>query len=185
MDILLFFVAPSPPLPAISAGFDHPLTQYLAQPVMHQTCCPQYTICLDVTKFKPNKGQRHVLNRLDRYLNSDSSSASGKKATHRRGGKVETAVVGGVGGGAAASSSSNKSGGGGGGGSVGRGVSAEGGGRGGRGGSSVDSERVGALSECVAAAAVDALAGGAVLGLEMDAAWSSSVAAWSKVGWCA
>lgn len=38
---------------------------------MHETCCPQYTIRLDVSKFKPSKAQRHVLNRVRRYLEGD------------------------------------------------------------------------------------------------------------------
>lgn len=44
---------------------------------MKETCCPQYTIRLDASQFKPNKNQRHVLNRLRRYLDSDDGSEEG------------------------------------------------------------------------------------------------------------
>lgn len=49
---------------------------------MHETCCPQYTIRLDVSKFKPTKSQRHVLNRLRRYL--DSEAAEEDAASHKK-----------------------------------------------------------------------------------------------------
>lgn len=141
---------------------------------MHETCCPQYTISLDVTKFKPSKGQRHVLNRLHRYLNGDSSAS--KEATYR--GKKATGV------GATTKNSESGGGAGGGGGSKERGLSEEGKvDR--RGGCSVGSERLAALGGRVEAAAVDALAsGGAMSGLEVDAAWSSNLAAWAQVGVC-
>ena len=37
-------------------------------PDMARTCCPQYTIRLDVTAFKPTKKHRQVINRFNRYL---------------------------------------------------------------------------------------------------------------------
>lgn len=41
---------------------------FLYKPVMHKTCCPQYTIRLKVDTFVPSKEQRQVMRRLDRYL---------------------------------------------------------------------------------------------------------------------
>lgn len=35
---------------------------------MARTCCPQYTIRLDSTQFKPDKKHRQVINRFNRYL---------------------------------------------------------------------------------------------------------------------
>ncbi|CAM9212050.1 unnamed protein product, partial [Choristocarpus tenellus] len=49
---------------------------FVYKPIMHETCCPQYTIRLEAEKFKPTKGQRHVLNRLHRYLKSGDDSAT-------------------------------------------------------------------------------------------------------------
>lgn len=37
---------------------------------MAQTCCPQYTIRLDAEAFKPNKKQRQVMSRWNRFLQS-------------------------------------------------------------------------------------------------------------------
>lgn len=42
---------------------------------MQETCCPQYTIRLDATNFKPSKSQRHVLNRIKRYLDMDAGNS--------------------------------------------------------------------------------------------------------------
>lgn len=35
---------------------------------MARTCCPQYTIRLDAEEFKPNKKQRQVMNRWNRFV---------------------------------------------------------------------------------------------------------------------
>jgi arginine-tRNA-protein transferase len=43
---------------------------YLYKPAMHVTCCPQYTIRLEVSRFIINKSQRQVLRRVQRYLDT-------------------------------------------------------------------------------------------------------------------
>lgn len=43
---------------------------YLYKPAMHVTCCPQYTIRLEASRFAMNKSQRQVLRRVERYLNT-------------------------------------------------------------------------------------------------------------------
>ncbi|CAM9227586.1 unnamed protein product, partial [Discosporangium mesarthrocarpum] len=54
---------------------------YVYKPIMHETCCPQYTIRLDTHNFKANKGQRQVLNRLHRYL----KGGEGEVRPHEKG----------------------------------------------------------------------------------------------------
>jgi len=39
---------------------------YLYKPTMHQTCCPQYSIRLEVCRFIPSKNQKHVLKKLSK-----------------------------------------------------------------------------------------------------------------------
>ncbi|WWC86879.1 uncharacterized protein L201_001758 [Kwoniella dendrophila CBS 6074] len=41
---------------------------YIYHPDMARTCCPQYTIRLNVNDFKGNKKHRQVINRFNRYL---------------------------------------------------------------------------------------------------------------------
>ncbi|KAL7420005.1 Arginyl-tRNA--protein transferase 1 [Cryptotrichosporon argae] len=41
---------------------------YVYHPDMARTCCPQYTIRLDALAFRPNKRQRQVVNRFNRFL---------------------------------------------------------------------------------------------------------------------
>ncbi|CAJ0962666.1 unnamed protein product, partial [Mesorhabditis belari] len=45
--------------------------RYLYKPTMDKTCCPQYTIRLDVTKFKLSRTQRKVLRVMNDYLKND------------------------------------------------------------------------------------------------------------------
>ncbi|CAJ0962852.1 unnamed protein product, partial [Mesorhabditis belari] len=45
--------------------------RYLYKPTMDKTCCPQYTIRLDVTKFKLSRTQRKVLRAMNDYLKND------------------------------------------------------------------------------------------------------------------
>ncbi|DBA69538.1 TPA: hypothetical protein ACH3X2_012737 [Trebouxia sp. C0005] len=49
---------------------------YLYKPNMQQTCCPQYPIRLDVHKFQPNKAQKRVLRKWDRFLAGGPLTAS-------------------------------------------------------------------------------------------------------------
>ena len=134
---------------------------------MHETCCPQYTIRLDVTRFKPTKGQRHVLNRLRRYLDGDKDS--GRSTTGS--GQSDFSASSGP------SSTGGKDGG-----STGRikkqdpkRTSANGDSRG------ENSEMLGALTELVAAAAAGTVEGGIVPGLSLGPEWRSEVAGWSQV----
>ncbi|KAJ3371778.1 Arginyl-tRNA--protein transferase 1 [Allomyces arbusculus] len=45
--------------------------KYLYKPLMHKTCCPQYTIKLDALAFRPSKQHRQVLNKLRRFLDGE------------------------------------------------------------------------------------------------------------------
>ena len=42
--------------------------KYVYRPIMKETCCPQYVIRTDVTKFKPSKSQRYAMRKLRRFL---------------------------------------------------------------------------------------------------------------------
>ncbi|ODN79676.1 hypothetical protein L202_03607 [Cryptococcus amylolentus CBS 6039] len=63
---------------------------YVYHPDMARTCCPQYTIRLDALNFKPNKKQKQVVNRFNRFLSEgakpgesivvDGPGAAGKGA---------------------------------------------------------------------------------------------------------
>lgn len=149
---------------------------------MHETCCPQYTIRLDVTRFKHTKGHRQVLNRLNRYLDGpkDSGSTNTTASGHRESSdRLTSSAAGGINsnntngkrskldqargalGGRQASSA--------------RGDSAHGDAQ------RQNSKMLGALSERVAAAAVCAVEGGAVPGLGLGPEWRSEVANWSRV----
>ncbi|KWU42599.1 hypothetical protein RHOSPDRAFT_2986, partial [Rhodotorula sp. JG-1b] len=63
---------------------------YLYKPDMSRTCCPQYTISLDASRFRPSRGQRQVLSRFAAFVRdgdrqdssnvvSSSSGGDGKK----------------------------------------------------------------------------------------------------------
>lgn len=145
---------------------------------MHQTCCPQYTIRLDVTRFKPNKGQRHVLNRLRRYLDGGDGtiSSSGNPTPPPKKSTTRKAPTPGANGGSASTAK--------------RGPSHEGGAnapRGGQRGSSNGdgggggSKGLGVLSERVAAAAVAAVEAGSVSGLGSEGEWLAGVVVGSQV----
>lgn len=73
------------PLPRIKSANPIESNQTTGQPVMHETCCPQYTIRLDVARFKPVKAQRQVLNRLRRYLDGEDRSKPGGVAEGGKG----------------------------------------------------------------------------------------------------
>lgn len=42
--------------------------KYCYKPVMHETCCPQYTIRCDISNVKLSKSQKKVIKRFNRYL---------------------------------------------------------------------------------------------------------------------
>lgn len=44
--------------------------KYLYKPIMHRTCCPQYTIRLRVNDHKLSKSQKKTLKKIDQYLAS-------------------------------------------------------------------------------------------------------------------
>lgn len=142
---------------------------------MHETCCPQYTIRLDVTRFKHTKGHRQVLNRLRRYLEGDeksgsSTAASGRHISSDR--QDSSAASGGNGNGDSGGRKKRD---------VPRDVrkrkqaSTSGDSRRG------NPEMIGALCELVAAAAVSVVEGGTVSGLDLGVDWRSEVAGWSQV----
>lgn len=41
-----------------------------SSPDMARTCCPQYTIRLDVSQFKPTRQQRSAVNRWNRFVST-------------------------------------------------------------------------------------------------------------------
>lgn len=143
------------------------------QPVMHETCCPQYTIRLDVTRFKHTKGHRQVLNRLKRYLEGDNESGSSTGASGQHmpsDGKDSSAA----GDGSRDSGARRKR-------DVSRGAL-----QGKQDSANGDSKRgnpamIGTLCELVAAAAVDLVEAGTVSDLDLGTDWRSEVAGWSQV----
>jgi len=53
---------------------------------MTRTCCPQYTIRLDSTQFKPDKKHRQVMNRFNRYLTTgEKPGESSETVTNTKG----------------------------------------------------------------------------------------------------
>lgn len=146
------------------------------QPVMHETCCPQYTIRLDVTRFKHTKGHRQVLNRLKRYLEGDRESGSSTAASGQHIPSSNRKDSSAAGGGNVDSGGRKKR-------HVSHGApkgkqaSANGDSRRG------DPEMIGALCELVAGAAVDLVEGGTVSGLDLGADWRSEVSGWAQVSW--
>ncbi|KAK6728487.1 hypothetical protein RB195_005867 [Necator americanus] len=45
--------------------------KYIYKPTMERTCCPQYTIRLDSTKFNLSRSQRRVLRQMNDFLKND------------------------------------------------------------------------------------------------------------------
>ncbi|RUP52027.1 hypothetical protein BC936DRAFT_143203 [Jimgerdemannia flammicorona] len=41
---------------------------YVYKPNLRKSCCPQYTIRLDATQFKPSKSQRKIISKFNRYI---------------------------------------------------------------------------------------------------------------------
>lgn len=54
---------------------------YFYKPDMRKTCCPAYTIRLNVDTFHPSKSQKKVLKTMDAFLHYDESSAEQKSLT--------------------------------------------------------------------------------------------------------
>lgn len=52
---------------------------FIYKPDVRRSCCPQYTIRLDVDKFKPTKDQRHTINRFSKFMNASSNNEKSKK----------------------------------------------------------------------------------------------------------
>ncbi|GAA5888743.1 hypothetical protein JCM6882_002833 [Rhodosporidiobolus microsporus] len=42
--------------------------EYLYKPDMGRTCCPQYTISLDASQFRPSRSQRQILSRFNAFV---------------------------------------------------------------------------------------------------------------------
>ncbi|CAM9292986.1 unnamed protein product [Ectocarpus fasciculatus] len=147
---------------------------FVYKPVMHETCCPQYTIRLDVTRFKHTKGQRHVLNRLRRYLDGDKdggmhSSSSTDAANGQGSGRKDAGSSNGATNGRKKKRNLPQEA------QGGKGVSANGDAR------RENAERLGALSEHIAVAALAAMESGAVSGLDFEPEWRPEVLGWSQV----
>ena len=54
---------------------------YFYRPVNHVTCCPAYTIRLRAKDFQPNKAQRQIQRRMDRYLSFGDTHLEAAAAT--------------------------------------------------------------------------------------------------------
>ena len=65
---------------------------YLYKPAMHVTCCPQYTIRLEVSRFLINKSQRQVLRRVQRYLDTGTVLADSSGSSPQSGGQSRPAA---------------------------------------------------------------------------------------------
>ncbi|WVQ83235.1 hypothetical protein IAT38_005374 [Cryptococcus sp. DSM 104549] len=63
---------------------------YIYHPDMARTCCPQYTIRLDAQALEPNKKQRQVVNRFNRYLETGAKPGEeGKPVANGKGGQPQ------------------------------------------------------------------------------------------------
>ncbi|XP_018333588.1 arginyl-tRNA--protein transferase 1 isoform X2 [Agrilus planipennis] len=51
--------------------------KYCYKPVMHETCCPQYTIRCEALKFHPSKSQKKVIKRFNKFITDDSKQEKG------------------------------------------------------------------------------------------------------------
>ncbi|KJH44819.1 Arginine-tRNA-protein transferase [Dictyocaulus viviparus] len=54
--------------------------KYIYKPLMERTCCPQYTIRLDVTKYILSRSHRKVLRQMNEYLKNDTKPRSNPRA---------------------------------------------------------------------------------------------------------
>ncbi|GAO47949.1 hypothetical protein G7K_2144-t1 [Saitoella complicata NRRL Y-17804] len=64
--------------------------KYLYKPDLRASCCPQYTIRLDPTKFKPNKDQRRALNKFNRFILGDETYDAALKHLTRKEAEVKS-----------------------------------------------------------------------------------------------
>lgn len=58
--------------------------KYYYQPSNRSTCCPQYTIRLNVTKFQPSKRHKRLLNKVNNYLSPKKKILRKKKAKKKK-----------------------------------------------------------------------------------------------------
>ncbi|CAJ0562825.1 unnamed protein product, partial [Mesorhabditis spiculigera] len=72
----------------LDCGWDRSGT-YLYKPTMDTTCCPQYTIRLDVTKFRPSRTQKRVLRAAVDFLKNDNKP---KRFVKEEGGQARCAA---------------------------------------------------------------------------------------------
>lgn len=142
---------------------------------MHETCCPQYTIRLDVTRFKPTKGQRHVVNRLERYLDSGNNAGYDSNGTNSRQGMAQAAgVIAANDGHNGNGKNKNKK--------KKRAVS-----KGDESDAKIEKSgppcdrRIAALSKTIAIATIAVVEDGMLPGLELEPEWRTEVANWSQV----
>ncbi|KAI9486987.1 MAG: arginine-tRNA-protein transferase [Benjaminiella poitrasii] len=55
--------------------------KYLYKPDLEKSCCPQYTIRLDTTKFAPSKSQKKIIHKFNRYIIGSWDPHSTEKTT--------------------------------------------------------------------------------------------------------
>ncbi|KAI8086376.1 arginine-tRNA-protein transferase-like protein 1 [Halteromyces radiatus] len=75
--------------------------KYLYKPDLRQSCCPQYTIRLDATKFKATKSQRKILHKFNRFIHgewnphqsSTTHSSESKKPPKKSTGKGDLSLI--------------------------------------------------------------------------------------------
>lgn len=59
--------------------------KYLYKPDLEKSCCPQYTIRLDTTRFSTSKSQKKILNKFNRYVkgaHQSTTTANNSKANN-------------------------------------------------------------------------------------------------------
>lgn len=66
---------------------------YVYKPHMSSTCCPQYTIRLPVSEFKPSKSQRKVLKRMSKRLDVNTESLTWREILKIHRSKLEIKLV--------------------------------------------------------------------------------------------
>ncbi|KLO19826.1 hypothetical protein SCHPADRAFT_898398 [Schizopora paradoxa] len=57
--------------------------EYCYKPDLHRSCCPQYTIRLNVNEFTPTRSQRKVVHRWNRFVVSDSENGDAMETDNK------------------------------------------------------------------------------------------------------
>ncbi len=61
--------------------------KYLYKPVMHRTCCPQYTIRCDVGEFRPTRSHKKVIKKFRHFVIHGNKKGEGEKEAEGGDGK--------------------------------------------------------------------------------------------------